>query len=390
MDPRSGGVCQAIRTTIPELQSLGWHNEVVCVDSPSFDYKVHDPFPLHKLGRSPGLWAYSKPLLPWLRNNVAKFGAVIVHGLWSYHSYATNHLFHQLSQSPSGNVPKVYVMPHGMLDPWFQWDSSRKLKAWRNWWYWKFIEKHVIASADGLLFTCQKELELARKPFTPYQPKKETVVGLGVAEPPAETAAMGEAFRAACPEMRGRPYLLFLSRIHPKKGVDLLIRAYAKLAAEPGRLNELPVLVIAGPKDSAYGQEMQQLARELTASGNSGASICFPGMLQGDAKWGAFYGCDAFVLPSHQENFGIAVVEALACGKPVLISDQVNIYQEIVEGGGGMVCADTAEGVNRLLADWIGMSESQSLAMKCKARCCFDSLFKASNAAKRLSDVLSG
>ncbi|MDF7820412.1 glycosyltransferase [Runella sp. MFBS21] len=71
-----------------------------------------------------------------------------------------------------------------------------------------------------------------------------------------------------------------------------------------------------------------------------------------EAKWGALYGCEAFVLPSHQENFGIAVVEALACGKPVLISDQVNIWREIADGEAGLVAKDTVEGTRRLLIEW--------------------------------------
>jgi glycosyltransferase involved in cell wall biosynthesis len=73
-------------------------------------------------------------------------------------------------------------------------------------------------------------------------------------------------------------------------------------------------------------------------------------MLEGDAKWGALHGCEAFVLPSHQENFGIAVVEALGCGRPVLISDKVNIWREISENGAGLVEEDSVEGTARLLA----------------------------------------
>ena len=129
---------------------------------------------------------------------------------------------------------------------------------------------------------------------------------------------------------------------------------------------------------------MQQLASELKLPATSGASICFPGMLQGDAKWGAFYGCEAFVLPSHQENFGIAVVEALACRKPVLISDQVNIYQEIANSGAGMVCRDTADGVNQMVRDWVGLPEGERREMQMAARRCFDELFEASKAAEKL------
>jgi glycosyltransferase involved in cell wall biosynthesis len=389
MDPRSGGVCQAIRTTIPELDALGWSSEVVCGDNTNIDYQCNDSFALHRLGRRQGVWAYSKHLLPWLRTNGRNFDAIMVHGLWSYHSHATQVLFRQWQRSRRTNVPKLVVMPHGMLDPWFQRDATRRVKAWRNWLYWKLIEKNIIASADGMLFTCQREMELARETFTPYQPKKEWVVGLGVSEPPSETSVMQDALQMVCPEIRGRRFILFISRIHPKKGVDVLIEAYAQQAARNAETSEIPVLVIAGPKDSDYGLKMEKRAREFNSREGSGAAICFPGMLQGDAKWGAFYSCDAFVLPSHQENFGIAVVEALACGKPVLISDQINIYREIVNAGAGLVCADTADGVSQMVHEWFMKPEPQRVAMRDQARRCFVEFFRASNAARRLADALN-
>jgi len=83
-----------------------------------------------------------------------------------------------------------------------------------------------------------------------------------------------------------------------------------------------------------------------------------------DAKWGAFAACEAFILPSHQENFGIAVAEALACGRPVLISDQVNIAPEIAGDGAGLVEPDTLEGTIRLLERWLSLDAEQRESMQ--------------------------
>ena len=94
-------------------------------------------------------------------------------------------------------------------------------------------------------------------------------------------------------------------------------------------------------------------------------------MLKGDAKWGAFAICDAFVLPSHQENFGIAVAEALACGRPVLISDQVNIAPEIAADGCGLVEPDTLEGTTRLLERWLALRPDEREAMRKQALATF-------------------
>jgi glycosyltransferase involved in cell wall biosynthesis len=100
--------------------------------------------------------------------------------------------------------------------------------------------------------------------------------------------------------------------------------------------------------------------------------VHWTGLLRGEEKWGAFLACEAFVLPSHQENFGIAVAEAMALGKPVLLSDKVNIAAEIAELGAGMVEDDTAPGVLRLLEGWIAMAPEQKARMGLKARQLFE------------------
>jgi glycosyltransferase involved in cell wall biosynthesis len=114
-------------------------------------------------------------------------------------------------------------------------------------------------------------------------------------------------------------------------------------------------------------------------------------MLNGEAKWGALYGCEAFVLPSHQENFGIAVVEALACGRPVLISDQVNIWREIVEGGAGLVAEDTLEGTYTLLASLVEKSSIQKQLLTSQAekvyQDCFNITYFTNNFLRALTST---
>jgi glycosyltransferase involved in cell wall biosynthesis len=131
---------------------------------------------------------------------------------------------------------------------------------------------------------------------------------------------------------------------------------------------------------------MQHLAHDTL---HLKTSIFFPGMLTGNAKWGAFYGCQAFILPSHQENFGIAVIEALACGKAVLISNQVNIWREIESAGGGIVAADTLEGTENILERWIRFSEHEKNSIGDLAQNCFKSFFAKAPASKRFLEVVS-
>ncbi|QDV41311.1 N,N'-diacetylbacillosaminyl-diphospho-undecaprenol alpha-1,3-N-acetylgalactosaminyltransferase [Stieleria neptunia] len=461
-----GGPCQGIRNSIPELAALGCNNEIVCLDDPAADYLTDELLTIHALGQGTGPWGRHPDLKPWLAEHLPRFDIVIIHGLWQYHSYAVTTVMQRLrkrlaagtsatlakrkkTESHScSRLPRVFVMPHGMLDPWFQKDPSRRLKAYRNWAYWKLIERQTIEMADGMLFTCQKELELARKPFRPYRPRRELNVGYGVAPPPTETPAMRNAFLATCPELinpltatmnrmaagpsecqtisqrwkggshvsavvsggaapvnsgaielKGteleiKPYLLFLSRIHPKKGIDLLINGYVDVALAQHTVRaSMPDLVIAGPTDSTYASSMQLLAsRRAEEARQRGAScaIHFSGMLTGDAKWGAFYGCEAFVLPSHQENFGIAVVEALACRKAVLISDQVNICDEISAAGAGIVRPTTATGVSEVLSLWLGMSDESRRRITDQTTACYQTHYQPRQAASQMLSALEG
>jgi glycosyltransferase involved in cell wall biosynthesis len=381
MNPQTGGPCQTIRNFAPSFIGQGNALEVVCLDDPASGYLSGDSFPIHALGQGRGSWNYHPALLPWLDAHLPEFDAVILNGLWQYQGYAL------WKASKKMEAPPYYIFPHGMLDPWFQKISVRPLKALRNWIVWKTIQHRIVHDAAGLLFTCEEEQRLARRPFRPYQPQKEAVVGLGVPEPPEFHARMTKAFAEKCSGLNGEKYFLFLGRIHPKKGVDLLIKAYSALSDSTADAmpSSIPKLVIAGPDlETAYGREMQKLAAE-TCPPNS---VFWPGMVTGDAKWGALYGCEAFVLTSHQENFGIAVVEALACGRPVLISNQINIWREIEADMAGLVRDDTLPGAEELFRQWKSFSPDDMATMKTAARTCYENHFGVARAARRLLAVI--
>lgn len=379
MKPENGGPCQGLRNMIPALNEIGVYNEVVCFDETDASYLGTDPFPVHPLGLPKGPYAYSKELDGWLQENMSRFDAVVIHGLWLYNSYGTYRAWKKFKKA-NIKYPKLYVMPHGMLDPYFQKAKERRVKALRNKVFYSLLEKRVINNSNGILFTCQQELILAREPFKPYEPKAELNVGYGIQPAMPRVSDMDDAFYEQCSSLsRNVPYLLFLSRVHHKKGVDLLIAAYRKLQVK----FDMPHLVIAGPgiDDTAYGQELKSMAAGLD-------TIHFAGMVKGNQKWGAFYNCEAFILPSHQENFGIAVVEAMACSKAVLITDKVNIWREIKEGNAGFVENDDLNGTIKLLEQWTALSTKEKKEMGQDAYKVYDTFFSVKHAALRLKTIL--
>lgn len=391
IDPAFGGVSQAVQTMIKGLSNHDIINEVVCLDDPNASF-LKASFPIYALGPGRGPWCYSRKLLPWLNRYVHKYDVIIIHGLWLYHAYATKMAIqkaktnHGKEQIKSRNF-KMFIMPHGMLDPYFQKAAGRKLKAIRNFIYWKVFENRLVNDADGLLFTSDEELRLAHQSFRPFVPKKEMVVGLGVDTPPLFVPSMTNAFLNICPEVFGHSYFLFLGRIHQKKGIDILINAYKQIIRNKFYdANEIPKLVIAGPGlESEYGKELKQSINEDEELSDS---VFFPGMLTGDAKWGAFYGSEVFVLPSHQENFGIAIVESLACGKPVLISNKINIWKDIEAKGAGMVAEDSVQGTTGLFERWLLLSKKEKIEMEQQASELYKSNFATEQVIRHLAEVL--
>jgi glycosyltransferase involved in cell wall biosynthesis len=264
-----------------------------------------------------------------------------------------------------------------MLDPWFK--TRYPLKHLKELLYWPWAEYRVLRDAAAVLFTCEEERILAKKSFSLYK-ANERVVNFGTAQPVGDHEAQKEQFYARIPELRDAPFLLYLSRIHPKKGIDILIEAFASSCAEQKELK----LVVAGPDQVHWLGELKRQAEALGVADR----IIWPGMLTGDVKWGAFYACEAFVLPSHQENFGIVVAEAMACARPVLISNKVNIWREIVEHGAGLVGPDTVEGTGEVLKAWMKLPKEERIATGIRAQKCFQSNFEITRAADSLFDVL--
>ena len=331
------------------------------------------PAPVHALGPPFLGYGYSHRLLPWLKAHVREFDAVIVHGLWQYHGLAV----HRASRQP--DAPPYFVFSHGMLDPWFK--HRYPLKHLKKSMYWWLGERRILVDAAAVLFTCEEERRLARPSF-PASSYAERVVAFGTATPPTNISAQQQAFFERVPSLRDRPYWLFLGRIHPKKGVDLLIDAYGQLAAQA----PLPHLVIAGPcADTGYLQQLQDRAAACCPAGK----VEWPGMLNGEVKWGALRGAEVFVLASHQENFGIAVVESLACGTPVLISNQVNIWREIAADGAGLVEPDTAEGTFRLLGRWQTLDNDARRAMRAAAAKSFVERYEVGAASRSLAATIA-
>jgi glycosyltransferase involved in cell wall biosynthesis len=260
-----------------------------------------------------------------VEQGVKKADVVHIHGIWE-------HLQHLGAVVARKHGVPYLIRPCGMLDPWSLRQSRCRKRA-----YLALRLRRDLNNAAAIHYTTPRERDLAE----PLGLKPQAIVepnGIDLAEfddlPPTGT------FRDQHPQIGDRPMVLFLGRLHHKKGPDILIQAFAQAGLPDA------VLVLAGPGEDHY---LAQL-KALVAKHGLEERVIFTGMLHGRDRIAAYADADLFCLPSHQENFGIAVVEALAGGTPVLISDQVNIFREVVDAGVGQAVPIDVRAVAEQLA----------------------------------------
>jgi glycosyltransferase involved in cell wall biosynthesis len=376
LNPAWGGPVQGFKNLSTQAQKHGLEVEVACVDDPSSAWLKGWHLPVHAVGKGAlGMYGYSGALNKWLAANIERFDAVVVHSIWMYFSYAV------WKAATRRRIP-YYLFIHGALDPWFQqYYPSKNLKKKL---YWRFFESKVMRDAAAVLFTTEEEKELAHNAFLPYQ-CNPAVVGYGITSPPGTKGAVDrmaarEEFSSLHPELKGRKFCLYLSRIHEKKGIDLLLESYARLKNE----YEDTALVMAGPGDAATVEKFQALSRQLGLA----ERVLWTGPLYENAKWAVMRAADMYILPSHQENFGISVVEALACHTPALISNKVNIWREVERESAGLVEADTLEGTTNLLKRWAALTQHQQEAMREQARACYEQYFDVETNSRIFIDLI--
>lgn len=264
----------------------------------------------------PRSFAFSTQLAIALRREIALFDVVHIHSLYRMPSTLA------AIYARRKHVPYI-IRPHGTLDP----IVARRHRA-RKWLYDSLLERRNLNGAAAVHFTTNEEMEwVEAKGLRPTI--KSIVVPNGVRLEDYSKCGSALGFRARHPEIGSKKIILFLGRLTAKKGLDILARAFGLLCRERTDLH----LVIAGPDDEGYGVKV----RKWLARGHLLGQASFTGMLLGENKLAAFAAADIFVLPSYGENFGVAVVEAMACKLPVVISDRVNIWPKVKDSNAGIV-----------------------------------------------------
>jgi glycosyltransferase involved in cell wall biosynthesis len=289
-------------------------------------------------------WQFSRRMAQALKNNLPAFDAVFIVDVWSYPAAGASYY--------SRMYKKPYILiPSGMLYP----DTFFK-KIWKKWPYYHLVVKRDLKHATLIQYTSDEE-EKKTHPLLGLK-GRAAVIPNGINLQEFSDLPGREVLLNSYPYLKDKKIILFLGRLHWIKGLDILLKAYTMVARQSPDVH----LLIAGNDESGYGLKvkkwvkqagMKYVDRPLSASAQHpaladrpvrasaqyphDASVTFTGILDDREKLVAYAGSDIFVLPSYSENFGMAAIEAMACGIPTIISNKVGIYKEVEQNKAGVV-----------------------------------------------------
>ena len=368
LNPASGGPAQHIRLITPYLDSLAVETTVICMDEPSEPYLENLGFKIIAIGKPITPWQFNFKLAKLLKKIIPSFDIVIQHGLWLYPGFALNEVVKKLSSKL--NI-QLFIYPHGMLDPYYQTEKKRRLKAIRNEIYFTLLEKQILENANALIFTSEFELNSHENSFGKINGPKKLNIGYTSREMNSEVLNHGDN-------------LLFLGRINHKKGLDDLLIAWKMFKTNNKNAAKL---IIAGPGwETKYGAFLNLKIKQ--------EKILIDSVIQLDQQdqkqIQTLLNCSkGFILWSKHENFAQTVAESLSAGVPVLISTSVNIYNEVENNKAGFTGEVGWEGALDAITKFYNLKHVEYQNYRLNAKELYSKKFHPASYAVRLKNLFA-
>ena len=369
--PQSGGVIESIILKNILYKELKLKCEIATLDKFSKKLLLDKRLPLVNflgIGKNQivNYFNFSK----WLNINIKNYDLIIYDGIWQFTNYALWKIAKKF------NV-KYHIAVHGMLDPWFNRDIIKYLKKLIFWW---LIQYRVLRDAKSVIFNTKDEARLASKAsFFPYK-LKNNIISHPVEGNPYINKIKNNSFLKKFPKLRKKRIILYLGRIHEKKGLDLLLKAFKKFS-----LNKEIHLVISGPPQKEYVSKIKKLIDILNLKNH----VTFTGPLYNKLKWDAYYASEIFCLPTHQENFGLTLAESMASKRPVITTNKTNIWKYIKDYKAGFVGGDNVVSLQKNIQKWLSLNKKDYDVMCINAFKCFNQKFSKEAVKKDFNKILN-
>ena len=369
LNPEEGGPVENVRQYCGNYKLKNIKADVLCSDSPKDKWiKKEKKINIYAVGPVKFKYSFNLKLFRWLKLNINNYDCVIINGVWQFHSVAARYV------CLKNKIP-FYLFTHGMLDPYF---SKDIIKYFKQYIYWFLFENKVLRDAHKVIFTTKLEKQLAKISFRPYRCKGITI-GYGINRPKSKYFKSNIFLKRY--NLKKKKYLLYISRFHKKKGLELLIKSFKNSLL----INKDLILVLAGPKNNYFKENIVKIIQENQLENK----VLTIGPLYKNLKWQAFKNAYMLCLTSHSENFGIVVAEALSCATPVFITNKVNLHPSITKYKAGFVCKDNFESVNNQLKKIVNLKKNEYKFYSAQAIKCFNDNFEIKKPVLNLLKVIN-
>ena len=366
LDPKFGGPSKAIIDSSIALSNQGFKIDILTADFGNSNFFKSKNIRVINKGPRFGNYALNFKLFNWLSKHRNDYDLFIVHGIWQFNTLIARILLKK----------KYFVFTHGQLDPFFKLNLIKKIKKQI---YWYLIEKKNLLLSRSLILTSEGEKKSLKHTFVNTNGIRKTVVRYGINQPKFNKNKALRYFYKKFPNLKNKRFLLFLGRFHEKKGCDILIEAIKKLSDQ-----NINIKVLLAGSNNNYKKKLMDLSDNYGLKNN----IFWSDIILNNLKWGAISASIGMVLPSHGENFGVALVESLSCSKPVLTTNKVNIYKEILKFNAGFISKNEINSFAKILKRFENLTKKQIKKLSTNSFKCFKHNFDLSSDKNGLSKLL--
>ena len=370
LNPIYGGPAATYIQTCKSLSKNGFDVTVLTYDKKNFFNNKNDNFKTINLNANPKGYNFSLKLIKWIKANKYNYDYFLFNGIWDFGILLAKIFLKD----------KYFVFIHGGLDPYFGTEFLKRIK--KNL-YWKITGKNNLLSSKGVLVSGNNEFKMLKKTYVNTSGIKVYDVGYSFYQinKPKKIDYKNILYKYF-PILHKKKFILFIGRIHNKKGCDILLQSILKIK----KLKKYYFLIAGfnfnNNKYENYILDTVKKNKKLKDI------VIISKFLQGNIKDSVIKLADATILPSRGENFGVSVIESMALSTIPLITNKVGVHHEITKYKAGLVYRDNVESISNMILKFINIEKKTLKLMKINSLKCYDDVFNVKDKNNHLVKLL--
>ena len=372
LDPKSGGPQASIVESTNALCDVGYSVDILTSDKKNYLKHKNCKFKVIKLNLDSKSYNFSFKIINWIRNNKKDYDFIIIHGIWEFNSLLARIFIKK----------NYYIILHGQLDPYFATATFKRIKKQI---YWYLIERQNLLNSNGVFVSGKAETHMIKNTYVNTDNLKILNIGYSnnIHKIKISNKNYEHKFYKKIPILKNKKFILFLGRIDHKKGLDIMLNSILII-------NDMKnfYFLVAGFNKFKNKYE-KDLINKINSYKKLKERVVITNFLEKDLKIAALSFCEATILPSRGENFGVSVTESLYFSKPPLITNKVGIFNEIKKYNAGIISSDNYTSIANMIKKFINLDKKTLSEYKKNSKRCFNDIFDIKEKNNKLIKIIN-